>query len=385
MSVNLEFSDRLKQLPPYLFAEIDKAKRAARAEGRDIIDLGVGDPDSATPTFIIEALKKASEDGKNHHYAFDAGMPELRQTIATWCQKRFNITLDPDLEVYPLIGSKEGLTHLPLGIINPGDQVLIPDPAYPAYRSSVMFAGGKAVSLPLLEKNDFLPDLSLLKNAKAVFLNYPNNPTAATLPKAYMKDLVTIAKKQNIIVISDLAYSEVYYDNEKPSSFLEIDGSKDIVIEFHSFSKTFYMTGWRIGWACGNPKLIAALAKVKTNIDSGIFQAIQVAGMEALKAGDKAASDMRKLYQDRRDVFIKGLRAIGWNVPMPKATYYLWSAIPKNFKDSMQTAKTFLDKANIVATPGVGFGAHGEGYIRMTLTVEKARLLEAVKRLKSIL
>ena len=243
MSVNLEFSDRLKKLPPYLFAEIDKAKRAARAEGRDIIDLGVGDPDSPTPGFIIEALKKASEDGKNHHYAFDAGMPELRKTIADWCQKRFALCLDPDTEVYPLIGSKEGLTHLPLGIINPGDKVLIPDPAYPAYRSSVMFAGGEAVSLPLLAKNNFLPDLSLLKDAKAVFLNYPNNPTAATLPKAYMKDLVKTAKKQNIIVISDLAYSEVYYDNEKPSSFLEIDGAKDIVIEFHSFSKTFYMTG----------------------------------------------------------------------------------------------------------------------------------------------
>jgi LL-diaminopimelate aminotransferase len=384
MSV-IEFSKRLQKLPPYLFAEIDKAKRAARAQGRDIIDLGVGDPDSATPDFIIEALKKATEDGKNHHYAFDAGMPELRKTIAGWCQKRFSISLDPDLEVYPLIGSKEGLTHLPLGIINPGDRVLIPDPAYPAYRSSVMFAGGEAVALPLKEKNHFLPDLSSLKNAKAVFLNYPNNPTSATLPKAYMKELVAVAKKEKIIIISDLAYSEVYYDNEKPSSFLEIDGAKDIAIEFHSFSKTFYMTGWRIGWACGNPKLIAALAKVKTNIDSGIFQAIQIAGMEALKHGDKAASDMRSLYQDRRDAFIKGLRAIGWNVPMPKATYYLWSAIPKNFTDSMQTAKTFLEKANIVATPGVGFGACGEGYIRMTLTVEKPRLLEAVTRLKNIL
>ncbi|MFA6378825.1 MAG: LL-diaminopimelate aminotransferase [Candidatus Omnitrophota bacterium] len=381
----IEFSDRLKKLPPYLFAEIDKAKRAARAEGRDIIDLGVGDPDSATPSFVIEALKKASEDGKNHHYAFDAGMPELRKTISDWCQKRFSISLDPDLEVYPLIGSKEGLTHLPLGIINPGDKVLIPDPAYPAYRSSVMFAGGEAVALPLIEKNHFLPDLSSLKNAKAVFLNYPNNPTAAILPKAYMKDLIAVAKKENIIVISDLAYSEVYYDNVKPSSLLEIDGAKDIVIEFHSFSKTFYMTGWRIGWACGHPKLIAALAKVKTNIDSGIFQAIQVAGMEALKHGDKAAEDMRTLYQDRRDTFIKGLHTIGWNVPLPKATYYLWSAIPKKFKTSMETAKAFLDKANIVATPGVGFGTHGEGYIRMTMTVEKARLLEAVNRLKNIL
>lgn len=381
----IEFSKRLQQLPPYLFAEIDKAKRAARAEGRDIIDLGVGDPDAATPKFIIEALAKAAKDGKNHHYAFDAGMPELRQTISQWCQKRFNITLDPDTEVYPLIGSKEGLTHLPIGIVNPGDRVLIPDPAYPAYRSSVIFAGGEVVALPLRAKNNFLPELSDLKNAKAVFLNYPNNPTAATLPKAYMKELVAIARKENIIVISDLAYSEVYYDNEKPSSLFEIDGAKDIAIEFHSFSKTFYMTGWRIGWACGNTKLIAALAKVKTNIDSGIFQAIQVAGMEALKKGDKAVADMRKLYQDRRDAFIKGLSFIGWDVPAPKATFYVWAPIPKKFTNSMEAAKAFLDKADIVATPGVGFGSCGEGYIRMTITTDKAKLLKAVERLKKIL
>lgn len=381
----IEFSKRLQQLPPYLFAEIDKAKRAARAEGRDIIDLGVGDPDAATPKFIIEALAEAAQDGKNHHYAFDAGMPELRQTISSWCQKRFNIALNPDTEVYPLIGSKEGLTHLPIGIINPGDRVLIPDPAYPAYRSSVIFAGGEVVPLSLRAKNNFLPELSDLKNAKAVFLNYPNNPTAATLPKAYMKDLVAVAKKENIIIISDLAYSEVYYDNERPSSLFEIDDAKDIAIEFHSFSKTFYMTGWRIGWACGNEKLIAALAKVKTNIDSGIFQAIQVAGIEALKKGDKAVADMRKLYQDRRDAFIKGLASIGWDVPAPKATFYVWAPIPKKFANSMETAKTFLEKADIVATPGVGFGSCGEGYIRMTITTDKERLLKAVERLKKIL
>ncbi|HOD12252.1 MAG TPA: LL-diaminopimelate aminotransferase [Candidatus Omnitrophota bacterium] len=385
MSINLEFSDRLKQLPPYLFAEIDKAKRAARAQGRDILDLGVGDPDAATPSFIIEALHQAAKDGKNHHYAFDAGMPELRQTIARWCQKRFSIALDADTEIYPLIGSKEGLAHLPLGIVNPGDNVLVPDPAYPAYRSSVIFAGGNVVPLPLLAKNGFLPDLGQIKNAKAVFLNYPNNPTSATLPKAYMKDLVAQAKKEGVIIISDLAYSEVYFDALKPSSLFEIDGAKDVAIEFHSFSKTFYMTGWRIGWACGNTKLIAALAKVKTNIDSGIFQAIQIAGIEALLKGDDAVAQMRSLYQQRRDAFVQGLRNIGWDVPSPKATFYVWAPIPKIFKDSMEAAKTFLEKADIVATPGVGFGKHGEGFIRMTLTVEKEKLLQAVERLKKIL
>ena len=383
--MNIEFSDRLKQLPPYLFAEIDKAKRQAKSEGRDIIDLGIGDPDSPTPQFIIDALSKAAQDEANHHYAFDAGLPKLRKTIADWSKKRFNIDLDPNTEVYPLIGSKEGLTHLPLGIINPGDKVLIPDPCYPAYRSSVMFAGGEVVSIELTAENGFLPKLEDLKNAKAIFLNYPNNPTAAVITKDYLTKLIALAKKNEIIIISDLAYSEVYYDNEKPVSLLETEGAKDVVIEFHSLSKTFFMTGWRIGWACGNPKLIAALAKVKANIDSGVFQAIQIAGIDALKNGDKAAADMRTLCQERRDVFIKALKEAGWDVPTPKATFYIWAPIPKKFKNSMEAAKAFLDQANIIATPGLGFGKYGEGYIRMALTVSKKRLIEAAKRLKEIL
>ncbi len=385
MSNMLEFSDRLKQLPPYLFAEIDKAKREAKAQGRDIIDLGVGDPDSPTPNFIIEALKDAAAQSENHHYAFDAGLPELRTTISDWCSKRFHIALDPSTEIYPLIGSKEGLTHLPLGIINPKDRVLIPDPCYPAYRSSVLFAGGEVVDLPLEQRNNFLPDLSKITNAKAVFLNYPNNPTAAVAPKEFLKELVAKAKKENIILISDLAYSEVYYDNKKPVSLLEIDGAKEVTIEFHSFSKTFFMTGWRVAWACGNPKLISALAKVKANIDSGIFQAVQIAAMQALKNGDASINAMRTLYQERRDVFVNKLTHIGWDVPSPEATFYVWAPIPKNFTNSMATAAAFLKEADIVATPGVGFGKQGEGFIRMTLTMEQSRLLEAAERLKKII
>ncbi len=383
--MNIEFSDRLKQLPPYLFAEIDKAKRQAKSEGRDIIDLGIGDPDSPTPQFIIDALTKAAQDGDNHHYALDAGLSGLRETIATWSKKRFNIDLDPSTEIYPLIGSKEGLTHLPLGIINPGDKVLIPDPCYPAYRSSVMFAGGEVISIELSAENGFLPKLEDLKDAKALFLNYPNNPTAAIITKDYLKKLIALAKENEIIIISDLAYSEVYYDGKKPISLLEVEGAKDVVIEFHSLSKTFFMTGWRIGWACGNPKLIAALAKVKANIDSGIFQAIQVAGIEALENGDKAVEGMRTLCQERRDIFVQALKEAGWDVPAPKATFYIWAPIPKKFKNSIETAKAFLDEANIVATPGLGFGKFGKGYIRMALTVSKERLLEAAERLKKIL
>ncbi len=383
-----KLSKKLKSLPAYLFLEIDKAKRRARSEGRDIIDLGVGDPDSPTPSFIIEALNKAAADGSNHHYALDSGLKDLRQAIAEWTQKRFSVSLDPDTEIYPLIGSKEGIAHLPLGIINPKDKVLVPDPCYPPYRSAVIFAGGKVVTMPLKARNEFLPDLDKIKNSKdikLIYINYPNNPTSAIASKDYLTNLVNIAREKGIIIASDLAYSEIYYDNEKPPSILEIEGAKDCSIEFHSFSKTFCMTGWRIGWACGNSKLISALAKVKANLDSGIFQAIQIAGMAALKAGEEYGNDLRKMYQDRRDYFINGLRSIGWKIPPPKATFYVWAKIPKGFSSSMETAKAFLDKADIVATPGNGFGEHGEGFIRMTLTVSKERLNEAVERLKKVL
>ena len=388
MSLNIEFSDRLKNLPPYLFVEIDKAKRAAVAEGRDIINLGIGDPDYPTPEHIVEAMKKAVEDGVNHHYALDAGLPELRQEITAWFQNRFNVALNPDTEIYPLIGSKEGLAHLPLGIINPKDKVLLTNPAYPAYRPSVEFAGGKIIHLPLKAGNGFLPDLKKIaemKDPKAIVINYPNNPTAATATKEFYAELVALAREKGFIIVSDMAYSEVYFDGEKPLSIFEIEGAKDLAIEFHSLSKTYYMTGWRIGWACGNPQLIRALAQVKSNFDSGIFQAIQVAGIAALKSDPLVAEDMRTLYQDRRDYLINGLRGIGWRIPPPKATYYVWAKIPKSFSSSMETAKSFLDKADIVVTPGNGFGDQGEGYIRMTLTVSKDRINEAVTRLQKIL
>ncbi len=386
--MEIQFSERLQQLPPYLFVEIDKAKRAAIAEGRDVINLGVGDPDQATHAHIIEAMKKALDDGNNHHYAFDAGLPALRKEIGAWFKNRFNTDLNPDTEIYPLVGSKEGLAHLPLGIINPKEKVLLTDPAYPAYRPTIQFAGGKIANVPLKAGNNFLPDIKKIedaKDAKAIVINYPNNPTAATATKEFYTDLVRVCREKNIIIISDMAYSEVYYDGEKPLSILEIEGAKDIAIEFHSFSKTYYMTGWRIGWACGNPTLIAALAKVKTNYDSGIFQAIQVAAIAALKTDPQIIEDMRSAYQTRRDYFINGLRSIGWKITPPKATFYVWAKIPKTFQTSMEAAKTFLDKADIVATPGNGFGEGGEGFIRMTLTVSKERLNEAVERLKKVL
>ncbi|MFH1359606.1 MAG: LL-diaminopimelate aminotransferase [Candidatus Omnitrophota bacterium] len=386
--MHIEFSERLKQLPPYLFLEIDKAKREAKAAGRDVIDLGVGDPDLGTFPFIIDALAQAARDKANHRYAFDAGLPELRSAIGEWFLNRFGVSLDSGQEIYPLIGSKEGLAHLPLGIINPKDKVLLTDPAYPAYRAAITFAGGKIVTVPLKSGNNFLPDLKKVeaaKDIKMMLINYPNNPTAATAPREFLQELVRIAREKNMILVSDLAYSEIFYDNEKPVSILEIEGAKDVAIEFHSFSKTYNMSGWRIGWACGNHQLIAALAKVKSNMDSGIFQAIQVAAVKALREGAQDVNDLRNVYQERRDALINGLRSIGWKITPPSASFFVWAKIPKKFNDSMETSKAFLDQADIIVTPGVGFGQAGEGFVRMALTVPKERLFEAVERLKKVL
>ena len=383
--MNIEFSERLKSLPPYLFAEIDKAKRRAKEEGKDIIDFGIGDPDSPTPDFIVEAMKKAVSDGANHHYALDAGLASLRVAIAHWYKKRFNVELDPDKEVYPLIGSKEGIVHLPLAIINPKDKVLVPEPGYPAYRSGVIFAGGKPEALPLLAKNNFLPDLGKLKEAKLMFVNYPNNPTAVVASLDFYKELVNIARQKNMIIASDLAYSEIYYDEAEPGSLLEVEGAREIVVEFHSLSKTFNMTGWRFGWVSGNSRIIEALGKLKTNIDSGIFQAIQLAAIIALESDNNHPNDMRRLYQDRRDYLINGLRSIGWKINPPPATFYVWAKLPRGYSNSIEFTRMLMEKANIVVTPGLGFGKSGEGYIRFALTVAKDRISEAVNRLKNIL
>ncbi|MBI3602480.1 MAG: LL-diaminopimelate aminotransferase [Candidatus Omnitrophica bacterium] len=384
----IEFSDRLKALPPYLFVEIDKAKREAIAQGRDVINLGVGDPDQRTHQPIIDAMKKALEDANNHHYPFDAGVPQLRVEIAQWFKKRFGVDLDPATELYPLIGSKEGIAHLPLGVINGGDKVLLTQPAYPAYQAAVTFAGGKIQYLSLKAGNGWLPkmeDIEKAKNAKAIFVCYPNNPTSATVDKKFYEDLVAVCRAKGMIIVSDLAYSEVYYDGIKPPSILEVDGAKDIAIEFHSFSKTYYMTGWRLGWACGNSMLVAALAKVKSNCDSGVFNAVQYAGIAALHMDGRDIDDMRAEYQTRREALINGLRSIGWKIAAPQATFYVWAKIPSKFNDSMECAKVFLDQADIVVTPGIGFGKAGEGYVRMALTVSTQRIHQAVERIKKIL
>lgn len=384
-----KLSKKLTSLPPYLFLEIDKSKREARAQGRDIIDLGVGDPDQPTPKHIIEALYQAAQDPATHRYALDQGMPALRRAIEGWYARRFGINLEPNTQILPLIGSKEGIAHFPLAFLNEGDYSLIPDPCYPPYKSGTILAGGKPYLMPLIESNAFLPDLkkiplNIRKKAKLIYINYPNNPTSAVAEKDFYRQVVEFAVKNKIMVISDLAYSEMSYDGYRPSSFLEIEGANEVGIEFHSLSKTYNMTGWRIGWACGNAKLIAALAKIKSNIDSGIFSAIQLAGIAALEGPQEHIKNMRALYQERRDVLISGLNSLGWDAVSPKATFYIWIKSPKK-TSSIKFAATLLEKANIVVTPGVGFGKYGEGYIRMALTVSKERISEAVARLKRTL
>lgn len=383
-----EQSKKLQSLPPYLFLEIDKAKRKARAEGRDIIDLGVGDPDQPTPEHIIEALYRGAQDPVNHRYALDQGMPALRRAIEGWYHRRFCVNLNPDTEILPLIGSKEGIAHFPLGYLNQGDYSLVPDPCYPPYKGGTILAGGKPYLMPLLKSNEFLPDLKkipagILKKARLIYINYPNNPTSATAQESFYSNVVDFAVKNKIIIISDLAYSEMAYDGYRPSSILEIDGAKEVVIEFHSLSKTYNMTGWRIGWACGNKDLIASLAKVKSNIDSGIFSAVQLAGIAALEGPQEHIVNMRSLYQERRDALMAGLESLGWQANRPKATFYVWIKVPK-VKDSIKFSKNLLEKANIVVTPGVGFGKYGEGFIRMALTVSRERIKEAISRLKKI-
>lgn len=380
---------RLAQLPPYLFAEIDRVKNEVKAKGVDIIDLGVGDPDLPTPDFIIESMKKAVLKGEHHRYPSYSGLNSFREAVSAWYSRRFGVNLDPKSEVLSLIGSKEGLAHFPLAFVDPGDLVLITTPNYPVYPIATMFAGGEPYFLPLTDDNDFLPDLDgvpadIWKKAKILFLNYPNNPTAATASKSFYEKLVAKAKEFDTILVHDAAYSEMYYNpDNKPPSILEIPGGRDVAIEFHSLSKTYNMTGWRIGMAVGNAELVQGLGKIKSNIDSGIFQAVQEAGITALEQGDDFAGEMREIYRKRRDVVVDGLEKMGMVCRRPEATFYVWVKVPQG-RNSAGFVTEVLQKTGVVVTPGNGFGAPGEGYFRIALTVKEDRLREALSRIASL-
>ena len=387
-AINIELADRVRSLPPYLFAEIDRLKQESLKSGTDLIDLSIGDPDLPTPDHVIKELHAASQKPANHRYPSYIGMLTFRQAVADWYKSRFNVTLDPTNEVLTLIGSKEGIGHIPLAFINPGDVVLVPSPGYPVYAVGTMFAGGEVYEMPLTAKNNYLPDFSaiassILTRAKMMFLNYPNNPTSALATREFYEKAIEFAIKNNIIICHDAAYSEVYFDNIRPLSFLEIKGAKDVGIEFHSLSKTINMTGWRIGFAVGNSDILAGLGKIKTNLDSGVFAAIQEAGIAALKTPEKQLNEMRAKYQKRRDVLYAGLVEAKLKPMKPQATFYLWTPVPKGIT-SMDFTKLLLNEAGVLTTPGSGFGKPGEGFIRFALTVGQDRLNEAITRIKKV-
>ncbi len=386
--VPITYAERIRTLPPYLFAAIDEMKQQAIARGVDIINLGIGDPDLPTPDPILERMQQAVTDPQHHQYPSSSGMLSFRTAVAGWYQRRFNVTVDPKSEVVTLIGSKEGIGHVPMAFIDPGDVVLVPSPGYPVYPVAASFAGGIAHEMPLLKQNGFLPDLDAIppdvaRNAKLMFLNSPNNPTSVMADTAFFSRVIAFAKEHHVIVCHDAAYSEIFYDGLRPSSFLEAEGAMDVGIEFHSLSKTFNMTGWRIGFAVGRTEVVAGLSQIKSNMDSGQFQAVQEAGITALESDDRLTAGLRAIYQERRDVLVAGLRNLGLEFDVPSATFYVWIEVPKGYTSASFTAH-LLEKAGIVTTPGNGFGAPGEGYIRMALTTTKERLAEAVDRLKHI-
>ncbi len=388
MAMKFEKARRIRELPPYLFAEIDRRKRAALARGVDLIDLGIGDPDIPTPAPIVERLKIAAGTAVNHRYPSSSGLLEFRDAVARWYDTRFGVKLDPEREVVSLIGSKEGIANMAVAFVEPGELVLSTDPGYPVYQIGTSFSGGRSYSLPLVRENRFLPDLDaippeIVRQSKMLWINYPNNPTAAVAGEDFFQRVVDFAHRNRIIVCHDAAYTEIAFDGFRPMSLLQIEGAREVAIEFHSLSKTFNMTGWRIGMAVGNSDLVSGLAQVKSNVDSGVFQAVQEAGVEALRLADELVEPSRRVYQERRDILVSGLHAAGFECERPRATFYVWVSVPKGLTSTQLTAK-LLDEAGVVATPGNGFGAAGEGYIRLTLCLSKDRLKECVERIQQV-
>lgn len=388
MSLRFRPAQRLERLPPYLFAEIDRQKKEVRARGVDLVDLGIGDPDLPTPSHVIEALARAARDPKNHRYPDYEGLLAFREAAAAWYRQRFGVSLDPAAEVLALIGSKEGTAHIPMAFVDPGDVVLVPDPGYPVYAAGTWFAGGEPYFLPLRAERDFLPDLDAIpadvaRRARMLFLNYPNNPTAAGASPEFFDRVVAFARRHGVIVCHDAMYSELRFDGYEPPSFLQVSGAKEVGVEFHSCSKTYSMTGWRIGFVVGNRQVVAGLGRVKTNVDSGVFQAVQEAAIAALTGPQDYVGWARAIYQERRDIVVGGLRKLGLPVTSPRATFFVWAPVP-NGSDSRKWASRLLQEAGVVVTPGVGFGPSGEGYYRIALTVDKARIAEAMERVAKL-
>jgi LL-diaminopimelate aminotransferase len=381
----MELAKRLNRLPPYLFVEINQKIAELRARGKDIVNFSIGDPDLPTPSHIIERMCQAAHDPTNHRYPETAGLPKLCQAIAEWYQKRFGVTLNPAKEVLPLIGSKEGIGHMALCFIEPDDLALVPDPSYPPFSVGTILAGGEPYLMPLKEENDFLPDFEAIPSevadrAKLMWLNYPNNPTSAIANLDFFEKAVHFARQHDLVICHDAPYTEVAFDGYKPPSFMQLPGAKKTGVEFHSLSKTYHMTGWRIGMVVGNADMVNALFKVKSNLDSGIPQAIQYAAVEALRGSQEHIAKHNAIFQQRRDKLLKVLNEIELKARVPKATFYIWAKIPQGYT-SMDFTKKLLDEAGIAVTPGIGYGKEGEGYIRFSLTISDDRLEQGINRL----
>ncbi len=387
----MQTADRVLDTPPYPFAELARIKREMVAKGADLVDLGIGDPDRPTPPHIVEALCRAARDPRTHQYdETGAGLPAFREAVARWYEGRFGVKLDPDKEILRLIGSKEGLAHVCWSVLNPGDVALLPDPAYPVYRVNTNFAGGEPYFMPLLMENGYLPDLDAIPadvaaRAKMMMLCYPNMPTAAVAERDFYQRVVEFARRHDILVCLDMAYSEIAFDGYRTQSLLQVEGAKEVAVEFHSLSKTYNMTGWRIGYAVGNPDALVALGKLKSNLDSGAFLAIQEAAVAALTGPQDCVAQMLAIYQRRRDLLVDGLRQLGWPAHKPKATFYVWVPTPTGYT-SAQFAQLLLEDMQVLVTPGSAYGKQGEGFIRMALTVQasdpEARIREMLQRIK---
>ena len=380
-------SQRIQQIPPYLFAGIEKKIAAAKIAGEDVISLSIGDPDLPTPEQIVQALKTAAGDVKNHQYPSSQGMLSFRQAVADYYASRFGVEgIDPSSEVVTLIGSKEGIANLSYCFIDPGDIALVPDPAYPVYSGGTQLAGGTCYAMPLLAENGFLPDLEAIPpdvaaKAKLLWLNYPNNPTGAVADLAFMEKAVAFARRYDILLAYDSAYAELTYDGYTAPSILQVPGARDVCVEFGSCSKPFNMTGWRLGFMAGNAEAVAALTTYKSNVDSGVFQTVQYAGMAGLRDPLPIVEASRRIYAARRDILVGGLNSLGWSLPYPKGTFYVWAPVPKGY-DSASFAEVVFEKTRVVLTPGAGFGRWGEGYFRAALTTEEDRMAEAIARMK---
>ena len=377
-------AQRLGRIPPYLFAEIDRKVQQKKKAGVDVISLGIGDPDLPTPARIVSVLQEAAADPANHRYPSYFGLTELRDAIAGWYRQRFDVSLDAATEILPTLGSKDGISHTPLALVDPGDVVLAPDPGYTVYATGAIMAGADPYLMPLTAANHWLPELDAIPGdvadrARLMWLNYPNNPTAAVAGREFLEKAVEFCRRHDIVLCHDAPYSEICFGGYRPISLFEIPGAKEVGLEFHSLSKTFNMTGWRIGWLCGRADLVGLIGQLKTNIDSGIFQAVQWAAIEALNGGEEETRAANEIYARRHRLVADTLNSLGWSIQPPRATFYVWAPVPEGY-DSIGFAGHVLDEVGVNITPGVGFGAHGEGYFRLSVTTADARLEEAMTR-----